>query len=335
MVDGFMSEPFETSEVHAARVAQTGRDVRSPAEGGGGRPPGRLPDTAKGSRPTWEIVVTVAGAMAGLGLMVIVLGAGVVWIRLDAVGLPAVVGLSVTPNSMLAVLGARYLVEPMVISFLSIAAMNYYLDHQSRETARAEAAGKERPVFLEHKIWSALKRSGNRAWSMRGVRWMLYLLLVPLLPLILINVLFERLRVPWLWWIVIVPFSWFWVSTVLCFAVAWRWSNHVWRTGIRERWPLRSIRRRTAAAFLAMALITALAGQADHPTQIPPASVMLISGHTEKGLYVADDGQAVYLGKTGRIAEIPRRAVQRVVVGHPKEAASRPSLLMRLFNAVF
>jgi hypothetical protein len=302
---------------------------------------GGAAQASRSDMPLWQILATVAGALAGLGLFLVVLGAAVVYVRLLAAGLPAEQGLAATPKEALAVAGAHVLALPIVIGALAVSVANYHSDLEDRKVERALDKGVEPPETLYQK----LTRWGNKRFLVKPrrklVRLPVYALIglvyVLSLPFYLVATGLAKLKLRWAYWLLVVPLSWFWVTFVLAIGLAWRWSNHVYADGHGRGMSLRQMRIRSGAALVLASAVAALAGQADKPSKLSPVTAHLTGGAVVHGLEVADTSEGLYLGDAGKLTMIPRSRLTSVAVGKPPKPpkGSEYSVILRLFVAIF
>jgi hypothetical protein len=130
----------------------------------------------------WEGLATVAAATAGLGLFLVVMGAAIVWVRLEAAGLPGDVGLAVTPKSDLAALGFRKLLFPALVNGGIFFAVARWMDARRDRRDEALARGATvRPGRLER----------GRSWLMDPARKR-RLIVLPLVPIAVLAALSSR-----------------------------------------------------------------------------------------------------------------------------------------------
>lgn len=288
-------------------------------------------DTAPRS---WERVLTLAGAAAGLGAFLIVMGAAVTWVRLVGEGLPAEEGLSAAPKESLAVVGAHVLLLPICISLVTWTVGQYGADLRMRETVRAAQTGEPAPEHFDDRLAALWRRL--TAWVSRhkSLRYPAYVLLAPLIVVSLPVFVLSRLRLVALWYIFILPFTWMFVTMVAAYWGALAWARHVEKTSYVAQRSLRSMRFRIATGFVIAAAVTALAGQLDSPSSFPPTTVQLTGGRSLHGLRVAEDVETVVLGVGTKLVEVPRSQIQRVTIGHPPNEKQPDSPLVSLVHLV-
>jgi len=289
------------------------------------------------SRSFTETILPIIGGVAGAGVILLIMGAIVVWVRLVAAGLPAEQGLAATPKETLAVTGAHVLLVPLFFAALSAIGSNYYLALRIHAIIEADARGEDPPLTK----WQKTKAGIGRVWGWlmkHPTKYPIYLILVPLFlvtwPVGLLMGFLSRHKLSALWWFVVFPFSWFWGAIALSYGCAYAWADHVYTTSPSMNRGLRSIKLYVWAGFAVAAVVTALAGQIEKPSHLAPATVTLNKGHPIAGLFVASDPEAIYLGRGHSLEEIPRAQIRDIQISRTKEKPSPPSLLTRLVDLV-
>lgn len=301
----------------------------------------RAQGSPTGDRPWWEIVVAVAGAAAGLGICLLVLGAAVTWLRLVAAGLPAEQGLAAVSKQSLAVVGAHVLLVPAIISTVGVIGVHYWTDLSIRRTVKAIDAGEPAPVTLEHaqrateKLNARLQRTSNWLNQRAVAKGAVLAIFVPFWPLYKVSEFLRRRKLLFLWWVAAFPPVPTWIALFVLYSIAWRWSEHVEATSYLAGRSLRKIRGLTLLGFALAACGVALAGQFDQPSQLAPATVTLISGSKVTGLFVASDAVAVTLSLDHKLRVISRPDIASLSIGHQRNVPVPPSLERDLFEAVF
>jgi len=104
--------------------------------------------------PDWTLVLKLVGAVVGAAGWVAVVGSAVLWIRFNDVGAPASQTVALLPPDLRFVVGARYLVLPLVLALLAFVAL--WLMRDPATASGRNARGRVPPGLLPLLIGIAL-----------------------------------------------------------------------------------------------------------------------------------------------------------------------------------
>jgi hypothetical protein len=262
----------------------------------------------------WQLALAFLGAAAGLGLFLVGLGAAVMWVRLDAVGLPAELGVSLVPKQTLAIIAVHVLIEPLAVMGLT-AGIAIYLawrfviddDHEAYETDQAD--------------WEAKRDTVDEIPGPEGKG---RLRLVPVGIVVLI--------------VAVTPFEWFTVALGIANLLLLLAAYEVRRGFRRDSINLRTGLWAISVSFILLATAPALASEADKPSRLQLATVFLTDGGKRTGYFVSEDEAAVYIGAHRAIIVIPRERIASVRVTpaiHPRPFSGPRPLIVRALDPLF
>jgi hypothetical protein len=250
----------------------------------------------------------VVGAAAGFGVFLIAMGAAVLWIRLDSVGLPAERGVGVASKQTLAVIGARVLLEPMAVGVVLLGAMLYIawqILGPPPILVRAPGAG----VVLPSGVPPKQRPRRRRLHSVLVVEVVLVALILPL--------------------------SWTGLATFLGFAGSIFFVLEGRRLAGHHQTRARQIFvTSTLLAIIAFATPWSLATQAQSPPRLQRAVLTLTGGLTRSGYFVGENDGAVYIGAHGSITSYPHERIRQFAVFDAAPAATANSLAKEAFDAL-
>lgn len=256
-----------------------------------------------GARDTWQIAITILGGAAGLGLFLVALGTSVMWIRLDAVGLPTERGVAVISKQTLAVVGMHKLVEPLLLSTGVVTALFLLLSRKGGTSSATLQLG----------------RAALDAGFRRKLRWYC-------VAGLLVACAVELFA----------PFSWAfaaWSAGIACPIAA------AYVAGIRGHNVRVPQLRRGAFIYVAVLVtVAALATEGDAPSILENATVTLKRGGTAYGYFISEDSSAVYLGIRESIFAVSHEEVINVRVTsapHTTLYHDHPSLVEKAADAIF
>jgi hypothetical protein len=254
-----------------------------------------------GTGRTWQTAVAILGGAAGLSLFVVTLGAGALWVRLDAVGLPTERGVAVTSRQTLAVLGMHKLVEPLVLAAIPVALVLWRLGigPTTRGTLQLGRAAHD----------ANFKRRLRRICAAALLGACVFWVLAPFTPTFAV------------------------LTATIVFPV-----GVAYLVAIRGHYIRLSSVRRAIVVYVAL-IVTAVAltTEAEPPSILEHAAVSLKSGGTANGYFVGEDSGAVYLGNRDSILTIPHEEVVSVRVGsatHTSWFGEHPPLIVRAVDAI-
>jgi hypothetical protein len=251
-------------------------------------------------RPIWEVALGILGAAAGLSVFVIVLGAFVMWVRLDSVGLPPERGLAISSKQTLAVLGMHKLVMPLVLSAAVVGVVFALL-----------GIGVTKAGTLQLRRAAANKRRLRLICGAALLATCVFAISTPLTPTFAMAT--AGLAIP----------------VVAAYVAA------VKRLDIR----LSHLRRATAFYVVVVVIAVALTTEAEPPSILEYATVTLKTGGTDHGYFVGEDGGAIYLGiPGGSVLTIPHDTVVNASVESPVHTSwygEHPSLLEKAVGPIF
>ncbi len=288
-------------------------------------------------RPWWTPVAALIGGAAGFGVVLVAMGAIVMWVRLMAAGIPVEQGLAAVSTRSLAVTGAHVLLVPVLFMVIVMLGLHYWLDLRLRRDVQAFEAGATPPELLGRT--RSVGRKAN-TWLEQAVEWMnahplLWIPFLPLYPLVKFSELLARHRLTVLWWVAAFPLVPGWIGIFVFNTLALRWATHVYETAHMMERSLVDVRLRVIAGFALAAVLVALAFQFDKPSQLAPTRISLTNGTHISGLYVGGDSEALTLAVGHRLKVIPQAQISTTEI-KPLPAASRSkSLDTRLVDAIF
>jgi hypothetical protein len=85
---------------------------------------GQQKETSSGSRESWQALLELAGAAAGIVVLLSLVGSSIMWARFYALELPATLGVSLLSRDYLLSLGASTLVLSMLLGLLAVAVLH-------------------------------------------------------------------------------------------------------------------------------------------------------------------------------------------------------------------
>jgi hypothetical protein len=103
----------------------------------------------------WTLAIQTIGAIAGLGLLATFVGGSMLWLRFDALDLPADRAVALLPKEVLVVVGAHALVVPVLIGLLAVLAL-VVLDPKIEEEEVGKMGGQVLLLLLNFAIGVAL-----------------------------------------------------------------------------------------------------------------------------------------------------------------------------------
>lgn len=292
---------------------------------------------ARVERPWWTPVAALIGGAAGFGVVLVGMGAIVMWVRLMAAGVSVEQGLAAVPTRSLAVTGADVLLVPILFMVVTMIGLHYWLDLRLRHDlqaveaggapsellGRTRSVGKKANTWLEHAVESM---------NAHPLRW---LPLWPLYPLVKLSELLGRYRLTVLWWVAAFPLVPGWIGLFVFNALAWRWANHVYETAHMTEKSLMDLRLRVITGFAVAAVLVSLAFQFDKPSRLAPTRISLTSGRHINGLYVGGDSDALTVAVGHTLKVIPRSQISSTEVEQIPAGPPAKSLEARIVEAIF
>jgi hypothetical protein len=254
----------------------------------------------------WQVVVALVGAAAGFGVFLIGMGAAVMWVRLDSAGLPAEQGVGVVSKQTLAVVGAHVLLEPLALGVALLLLSGYFVWRLLGPPS----------VLARRKGSLAIVGRADRPRSARG--------------------LFRSLRFPMLIVCLVAPLSWVGLALTAGFVAALITMFEGQRlAGVYHE---RALQMLIASSVAALALITvpaALTIQAESPSRLQRAKLVLEGGVVQSGYFVAETDTAIYVGAHDALTAYPRERVRTVTVSDPPKSSPMTPAVAVLWKAIF
>jgi hypothetical protein len=265
----------------------------------------RAAATATHERP-WQVAVAIVGAAAGFGVFLIGMGAAVMWVRLDSAGLPAEQGVGVVSKQTLAIVGVHVLLEPLAFGLVLFLLSGYLV---WRILGPPPVLSRRRGSLI---VVERTDRPRNAKRLFREVG-----------PLVLITCF-------------IVPISWIGLALTagLVAAVFVTIEGRRWADVYRER-GLQLFIVSSIAALTLVAVPAALTAQAEFPSRLQRATLVLEGGAVRSGYFVAETDTTIYVGVEGSLTAYSRERVRAATVSDPPKSSAITLAAVVLWKAIF
>jgi hypothetical protein len=250
--------------------------------------------------PVLSALAPVATIAAGSAVFLYVIGGAVLWLRFDQADVPATRAVALSPGSRLIVASMTGIVAPTVLMLAIATVLLAFMTGAHRRVGERADREEDAADPLNARVSTKL------VWALLG------------LLLVILGLLF----VP--------PIA----GQIASFLFIAAWAGYLFWTVIARNRRERELRKRDryasaplpvgriAGAFLLALSGALLAIQTDGPSRLEPVQIRL-DRSVSRGSFIAQTGDAVYIGQRGVILGIPNDRVELIRIGSPSPQPER------------